>query len=129
MSDQPKVQQNFNAPVTSVAGNVEGDMIIHAPEPKITAAAQQLAHLLSKLRSQSPNATDEQIFDRLVKGFEAMPQKNPKNWQRWQDIFSVVFAGGVEATKIIVPVAGIPIEITKRLYEVYQHHQKQLPGN
>lgn len=57
-----------------------------------------------------------------------MPQNNPQNWQRWQDIFSVIFAGGIEATKILVPVAGIPIEVLKRLYEIYDRNRKQLPG-
>jgi hypothetical protein len=52
----------------------------------------------------------------------------PQNWQRWQDIFSVIFASGVEATKILVPIAGILIEVLKRLYEIYDRNRKQLPG-
>ena len=128
MSNQPKVQQNFNAPVTGVAGNVEGDMIIHAPEPKITAAAQQLTHHCSKLRAQYPNATNEELFDILLRGFQTMPQQNPKSWKSWQNILSLLFAGGTEGMKIWQPLAGIPIEIAKRLYEIYQHHQKQLPS-
>lgn len=56
-----------------------------------------------------------------------MPQNNPQNWQRWQDI-SVIFADGVEATKILVSVAGISIEVLKCLYEIYDRNRKQLPG-
>jgi hypothetical protein len=129
MTDAPKVQQNFYNSVSSVAGNVEGDLIIHAAPPQAPEAAQQLKGLLEKLRTQHPNATDAELFDILTKGFDAMPQQNPQNWHRWQDVFSVIFAGGVEATKILVPVSGIPIEVLKRLYEIYKRHPKQLPGS
>ena len=57
-----------------------------------------------------------------------MPQKNPQSWQRWQDILQCPFSGGIEATKLLVPVAGIPIKVTKRLYEIYDRNSKQLPG-
>jgi DNA-binding PucR family transcriptional regulator len=56
-----------------------------------------------------------------------MPQANPGNWQRWQDILSVFFSSSIEATKVFVPVAGIPIEILKRLYEIYDRNRKQNP--
>lgn len=129
MADQPKVQQNFNAPVTGVAGNVEGDMIIYTPDPQKSAAGEQLQTVVNKLRQKYPNATDAQLFQRLIEGFEIMPQQNPQNWQRWRDIFSLLFAGGIEATKVLVPVAGIPIEVSRRLYEIYDRDRKQLPGS
>lgn len=128
MADQPKVQQNFNAPVTGVAGNVEGDMIIYVPDPKQTAAEQQLQAVVAKLRQQYPNDTDAQLFQRLIEGFEAMPRQNPQNWRRWQNILSPLFAGGIETTKVLVPVAGIPIEVLRRLYKIYEGDRKQLPG-
>jgi DNA-binding PucR family transcriptional regulator len=99
----------------------------NASEAQI-AAQQQLAQLLTKLRSQYPNKPDAEIFEILLNGFGTMPQTNPQNWQRWQDIFSLVFAGGVEATKVLVPVAGIPIEVGKRLYDIYDRNRKSLPG-
>jgi hypothetical protein len=110
------------------AGTVIGIQHNYTPDPN-TEATQQLARLLIKLRTQYPDKTDTEIFDMLIHGFAAMPQKHPQNWQRWQDIFSVLFAGGVETTKVLVPIAGIPIEILKRLYEIYDRHRKQLPGN
>ena len=134
MADQPKNDFSgaiFQAPVNfgdKNQGNFIGTQNNYAA-PQTTAAAQQLKTLLGKLRQKDPNATDEQLFDMLLNGFKTMPQQNPQNWQRWQDIFSILFAGGVEATKILVPVAGIPIEVLKRLYEIYQRHPKQLPGN
>ncbi|MFB8791546.1 MAG: HEAT repeat domain-containing protein [Potamolinea sp.] len=134
MADQPKNDFSgaiFQAPVNfgdKNQGNFIGTQNNYAA-PQATAAAQQLKTLLGKLRQKDPNATDEQLFDMLLNGFETMPQQNPQNWQRWQNIFSILFAGGVEATKILVPVAGIPIEVFKRLYEISQRHPKQLPGN
>lgn len=128
MPDQPKVQMNFHAPVHSAAGNVEGDMIVHAPAPNTTEATQQLTKLVEKLREKYPDKTDSEIFDILLNGFITMPQTNPQNWQRWQDLFSVFFAGSVEATKFLVPIAGIPIEVLKQLYTIYDRNRKQLPG-
>lgn len=137
MSDVPKNQPTFH--INTVGNLNTGDVTIqgdqigiqhnYAPEPQETEAAKQLILLLSKLRTQYPNATDSELFDILTTGFETMPQQNPQNWHRWQDVFSVIFVGGVEATKILVPVAGIPIEVLKRLYEIYQRHPKQLPNS
>lgn len=130
MTNQPKVQLNFNAPVTGVAGNVEGDQIIHnyAPQANLKET-EQLTQVLQQLRQQNPNATDAELFEILLNGFQTMPQKNPQNWQSWQNILSILFAGGVESIKLICPPAGIPIEVGKRLYDIYQKNQKQLPGN
>lgn len=129
MADQPKVQLNFNAPVTGVAANVEGDMIIYAPAPKTSTAAQQIQTVISKLRQNYPHDTDEQLFQRLIEGFEVMPRQNPQNWQRWQDVLSVLFAGGAEAAKVLVPVVGIPIEVLIRLHKIYDRNLKQLPDS
>lgn len=93
-----------------------------------TEATQQLTQVLTKLRQKYPHKPDAEIFKILLHGFATMPQNNPQNWQRWQDSFSILFAGGVEAAKILIPVAGIPIEVIKRLYEIYNRNQNQLPG-
>lgn len=118
---------NINTGDVTIQGDQIGIQHNYAPESN-TEANQQLAHLLTKLRSRYPNKPDAELFEILINGFATMPQNNPQNWQRWQDIFSVIFAGGIEATKILVPVAGIPIEVLKRLYEIYDRNRKQLPG-
>lgn len=118
---------NINTGDVTIQGNQIGIQHNYAPETN-TEATQQLTQLLTKLRTKYPDKTDAEVFDILINGFATMPQNNPSNWQRWQDIFSVIFAGGVEATKILVPVAGIPIEVLKRLYEIYDRNRKQLPG-
>lgn len=135
MSEQPKNQPvfninqvgNINTGDVTIAGDQIGIQHNYAPDANIEAT-QQLAQLLTKLRRKYPNKTDSEIFDILLNGFATMPQNNPQNWQRWQDVFSIIFAGGVEATKVLVPIAGIPIEVLKRLYEIYDRNQNQLPG-
>ncbi|HEY9297833.1 MAG TPA: DEAD/DEAH box helicase [Leptolyngbyaceae cyanobacterium] len=127
MTDSP--QRIFN-----IKGNyiekVEGGYHEHnyAPEPKGVDASQQLSLFLSKLRAQYPNATDAEIFEILTKSFERMPQHSPHNWNRWRDVFSIIFVGATEGTKVFVPIAGVPIEVLKRLYEIYQRNSK-LPEN
>lgn len=118
---------NINTGDVTIQGDQVGIQHNYAPEPR-TEATQQIAQLLTKLRTQYPNKPDAEIFEILLNGFARMPQNNPQNWQRWQDVFSILFAGGVEATKVLVPIAGIPIEVLKRLYEIYDRNRKQLPG-
>ncbi|MBD2060609.1 HEAT repeat domain-containing protein [Oculatella sp. FACHB-28] len=129
MADQPKVEMNFHAPVENAVGIVEGDMVINTSPSQDKGAATAISNLLNHLRQKYPNATDEEIYGILLQGFQAMPKKNPQNWKRWQDILSVFFSGGIEATKVLVPVAGIPIEVLKRLYEIYDRNRKQLPDS
>jgi hypothetical protein len=117
---------NINSGDVTISGNQIGIQHNYAPEAK-AAANQQLAQVLTKLREKYPNKTDAEVFEILLNGFATMPQKNPQNWQRWQDSFSIIFAGVVEAAKISVPIAGIPIEVLKRLYEIYDRNRQQLP--
>ena len=100
----------------------------YAPQANLKET-EQLTQVLQKLRQQHPNATDAELFEILLNGFQTMPQRSPQNWQSWQNILSILFAGGVEGIKIWQPFAGIPIEIGKRLYDIYQKNPKQLPGN
>jgi len=64
----------------------------------------------------------------IEKGFATMQRTNPQKWRKWVDLFSVVFAGGLEAVKVVAPILGIPIEVGKRLYEMSDRNRKQLPG-
>jgi hypothetical protein len=118
---------NINTGDVTIAGDQIGIQHNYAPEPN-TEATQQLTQLLNKLRTKYPDKTDPEIFDILLNGFSAMSQNNPQTWQRWQDIFSILFAGGVESIKIVCPPAGIPIEVGRKLYDIYDRNRKQLPG-
>ncbi|HBE16396.1 MAG TPA: hypothetical protein DEG17_17810 [Cyanobacteria bacterium UBA11149] len=100
----------------------------YATDPKITEALKNITQLLEKLHQQNPQASDIEILDILTKGFQTMPQNNPKQWQSWKNLLSILYAGGMEAVKMFLPAAGIPIEVGRRLYEIHKHNQ-QLPGN
>ena len=62
MAEQPKFQQNFNAPVYGVAGNVEGNQNIYASQEKQTLAeaAEEIQNLLKQLEQTNPTATVKQ---------------------------------------------------------------------
>ena len=128
MTEQPSRIFNLNDNAKYFE-KVEGGYHEHnyAPEPNIQPT-EQLTNLLAQLRTKYPNKTDTEIFEVLLNGFESMPKKNPQGWQKWKDLFSLLFAGGVEAAKLAKPEVGIPIEILKRLYEIYDRNQKSLPG-
>jgi hypothetical protein len=134
MPEQPQNQPifninqvgNINTGDTTITGDQIGIQHNYTPEPN-TEAEQQLDQLLTKLRNQYPDKTDAEIFNILINDFSNMPRTDPPTWQRWRDIFSVIFAGGVEAAKVLVPMAGVPIEVLKKLYEIYDRNKKQLP--
>ncbi|WP_172188672.1 HEAT repeat domain-containing protein [Microcoleus asticus] len=114
--------------------NVERDMVgfqynYTFPEPKQTEAVGQVSEVIQDIRQQNPQASDAEISDIIDGELATMHQNDPQKWRRWVDILSIVFAGGVEAIKIVAPALGIPIEIAKQLYEIYDRNRKQLPGN
>jgi HEAT repeats len=116
MSDLPKVQMNFNAPVYGVAGNVEGDQVINALEPETLAD-------IKKILASYPKATNSEAAEIIESEFTQIQSNNPQQWQKWMDIFSVAFAGGTESVKILAPAIGIPIEVMKRIYEIYKRNR------
>jgi hypothetical protein len=128
MADQPARIFNLHDKAQYFE-KVEGGYHEHnyAPQANLKET-EQLTQLLQKLRTSNPNATEEQIFDILLRGFQTMPQNNPQNWQSWQNILGLIFVGGVEGIKIVCPPAGIPIEVGRKLYDIYDRNRKQLPG-
>ncbi|NJR57466.1 MAG: hypothetical protein HC769_00570 [Cyanobacteria bacterium CRU_2_1] len=91
-------------------------------------ATRNVSELLQDIRNRDPQASDTEILSIVENGLATTQQTNPQKWRRWVDVFSVVFAGGVEAVKIVAPALGIPIEVGKRLYEIYDRNRKQLPS-
>jgi len=125
---------NFNADnsANNLGGTVEGDQIVTQyafPDPKQAEATGAVADLLQDIRQRYPQASDDEILERIEKGFATMRQTNPQKWRKWVDVFTVVFAGGLEAVKVVAPVLGIPIEVGKRLYEISDRNRKQLSGS
>jgi HEAT repeats len=102
MSDQPKVQMNFNAPVTGAAGSVEGDFIVNVSEQNLAEAAAEIQQLLNQLSTSYPST--------YLYEFE---QQIPTNTR----IRDILIAGGIELIKILCPLAGIPIEMGMKWLE------------
>ena len=127
MADQPKY--NFpNAQEIKIFEMIEGGYHENNYSAQSTDAHKQMEDLISKLRQKYPDVSNEKFFDILLQAFQSMPQNNLKNWQHWQHILSVIFAGITEAAKICNPISGIPIEVCKRLYEIYAQNRKKLPN-
>ena len=119
---------SFNADNAAVnmGGTIEGDQIgtqnYYINDPRTKAAISNLETVLQNLRQQAPQADDEQLLQKLVRGFAIMPQQKPQNWQRWRDVLSIIFAGGIETAKIMLPPIGIPIEVVKQLYGIFERN-------
>ena len=125
---------SFNADNAAInlGGTVEGDQNVTQytfPDPKQTEATRAVSDLLEDIRQRHPQASDDEILEMIEKGFVTMRQTNLQKWRKWVDVFSVVFAGGLEAVKVVAPPLGIPIEVGKRLYEISDRNRKQLAGN
>ena len=121
---------NINTGDVKVKGDMVGSQYNYTfPDPKQAEAVAQVSQVIQNFRQQNPQASDAEISDIIDGELATMHQNNPQKWRRWVDILSIVFAGGVEAIKIAAPALGIPIEIAKRLYEIYDRNRKQIRGN
>ena len=138
MTEPSKNQNTFHinqvGSINNDEVNVQGDMVgfqynYTFPDPKQAEAVSQVSRVIQDIRQQNPQASETETIDIIERGLATMHQENPQKWRRWVDILSVVFAGGVEAIKIVAPALGIPIAITQRLYEIYDRNRNQLPGN
>lgn len=125
MSEQPNrnnyIERNFE--------HIHGDYHEHryATPSSNTEALDAIRQAWEELKREYPNAatansTNPDIIDAE---FEEIKQNNHGKWQRLMDLFSVLFAGGFEAVKMTIPQAGIPIEVGRRLYEIYQRDRSE----
>ena len=138
MTEPSKNQNTFHinqvGSINNDEVNVQGDMVgfqynYTFPDPKQAEAVSQVSRVIQDIRQQNPQASETETIDIIERGLATTHQENPQKWRRWVDILSVVFAGGVEAIKIVAPALGIPIAITQRLYEIYNRNRNELPGN
>jgi hypothetical protein len=103
MSDSSKkVQMNFNAPVTGVAGNVEGDFVVN-PNPKSPAeAAAEIQDLLAYLQ-QTYSTNLETAIQQEIK-------RSPTFKARLRNAMK---EAGLETVKVIFAPLGIGIEAVR----------------
>ncbi len=138
MTEPSKNQNTFHinqvGSINNDEVNVQGDMVgfqynYTFSEPKQAEAVSEVSELLQDIRQQYPQASEAEILEIIQRGLATMHQENQNKWRRWVDLLSLVFAGGVEAIKIVAPALGIPIAMAQRLYEIYDRNRNQLPGN
>ena len=138
MTEPSKNQNTFHinqvGSINNDEVNVQGDMVgfqynYTFPDPKQAEAVSQVSRVIQDIRQQNPQASETETIDIIERGLATTHQENPQKWRRWVDILSVVFAGGVEAIKIVAPALGIPIAMAQRLYEIYDRNRNELPGN
>jgi hypothetical protein len=80
MSDKPKVQMNFNAPVTGAAGNVEGNFIVNAANSEFADAIATFQQFLLGLQQKYPTATETEAPFLMKVELESMEQHQPSRW-------------------------------------------------
>jgi hypothetical protein len=113
MSDQTKVQMNFHAPVTGVAGNVEHDQVIQSPNPStLTEAVAEIQQLFDQLASSYPTTTEAEKAT-AVKAIQQQPELRGK-------IVKALEKGGKKAIEKLVdhPAAAIAIAIYEGFRDV-----------
>lgn len=95
MSEQPKVQQNFQSVVYGVSGNVEGDQIVNVTEQRKTLveSAAEIQSLLEQLSQSYPSDTLSQRMD-LAKEAIGRIENDPSLMSR---ITKALRAGSVSA--------------------------------
>jgi len=98
--DMSKVTQQFNGPVTGVAGNVEGNQNIYSLEQRqtLSEAAKEIQQLLNQLSETYPTTTSTGQMAIATKAVEEI-EKNPALKRR---VIGALKAGGTEALKELV---------------------------
>jgi hypothetical protein len=98
MSDQPKVQMNFNAPVYGAAGNIEGNQIINASDRSFDALLNDYKTFFNDLQQKYPPQIPEPALLPIIDAeFQEIKKTQP---QRWQNFLSLkrLWNGGKKAT-------------------------------
>ena len=97
MSDQPKVQMNFHAPVHGAAGNVQGDMIVNIPHSEPEAALEAIVPIIRALEQKYTFVQDEQQALKIIDA--EFTEIKAKQLPQWQDLMSIkrLYNGGKKA--------------------------------
>jgi hypothetical protein len=87
ISEQPKVQMIFNAPVYGVAGNVEGDQNINPADQNFASLLadykQFIGSLTQKYPAQTPESAIPVILDAELKEVQTA---QPQRWQNFLNL-------------------------------------------
>jgi len=124
---------NIQSEVTQIIekndGTVIGKQVQSNPSPELTQALTTLQDVLNQLQNKHPEVYKSPATAILDVEFETIKLNKPQQWRSLLDVLSVVFAGGFEAVKLFFPQLGIPIEVGRQLYEIYDRNRQQLLEN
>jgi hypothetical protein len=84
LSDPPKVQMVFNAPVYGVTGNVEGNQIINTSNQEFEQLLVDYKQFIDTLQQKYPDQTPETAIQPIIDAeFQAIEKSQPQRWQNF----------------------------------------------
>jgi HEAT repeat protein len=98
MSEQPKVQMTFNAPVYGAAGNIEGNQIINASDQNFDALLNDYKQFFNNLQQKYPTQPPEAAIQPIIDAeFQEIQETQPQRWQNFLNL-KRLWNGGKKAT-------------------------------
>ena len=98
MSDQPKIQMTFNAPVYGAAGNIEGNQIINASTQDFDALLNDYKTFFNDLQQKYSAQTPESALQPIIDAeFQEIQTTQPQRWQNFLNL-KRLWNGGKKAT-------------------------------
>jgi HEAT repeats len=98
MSDSPKVQMTFNAPVYGAAGNIEGNQIINASVQDFDALLNDYKQFFNDLQQKYPAQTPQAALQPIIDAeFQEIQKTQPQRWQNFLNL-KRLWNGGKKAT-------------------------------
>jgi hypothetical protein len=87
MSDSPKVQMTFNAPVYGAAGNIEGDQIINVPAQDFAALLTDYKQFINTLQQKYPDQIPDAALQPIIDAeFQEIQKTQPQRWQNFLNL-------------------------------------------
>jgi hypothetical protein len=98
MSDQPKVQMTFNAPVYGAAGNIEGNQITNVSDQNFNALLNDYKQFFNELQQKYPTQLPEAALQPIIDAeFQEIQKTQPQRWQNFLNL-KRLWNGGKKAT-------------------------------
>ena len=98
MTEPPKVQMTFNAPVYGAAGNIEGNQIINASNQDFDAFLNDYKTFFKELQQKYPIQTPESALQTIIDAeFQEIQKTQPQRWQNFLNL-KRLWNGGKKAT-------------------------------
>jgi hypothetical protein len=98
MSDQPKVQMTFNAPVYGAAGNIEGNQIINVTDHNFDTLLNDYKQFFNDLQQKYPAQIPEAALLPIIDAeFQEIKKTQPQRWQNFLNL-KRLWNGGKKAT-------------------------------